>query len=57
MKDEVLERIWKSREAIARRCDYDSHKLVRYFQERQKSRETEDEGTPDPTGSTDHEAG
>ena len=53
MKDEVLERIWKSRETIAKRCDYDSHKLVRYLQERQKRREAEEEGTPDPTGSTD----
>ena len=55
MKDEVLERIWKSREAIAKRCDYDSHKLVRYLQERQKRRKTEEEGTPNPTGSTDHD--
>ena len=29
MKDETLERVWKSRDAIAKRCDYDPHKLVK----------------------------
>ena len=36
MKDETLERIWKSRKAIAAKCDYDSRKLVKYYQQRMK---------------------
>ena len=35
--DPVLQRIWDAREAIARRCDYDIHKIVHYHQERQKA--------------------
>jgi len=38
MKDETLERIWKSRKRISARCDFDSHKLVKYYQDRQKSK-------------------
>jgi len=47
MKDPTLERIWKSREAIARKCGYDSHRLVRYLQQRQKDREAEQRLAPD----------
>ena len=36
MTDPTLERIWKSRKAIAERCDFDSKKLVKYIQERKK---------------------
>lgn len=38
MKDETLEQIWKQRQAISERCGYDSHKLVRYYQECSKTR-------------------
>jgi len=37
MRDETLERIWKQRQAISERCDYDSHKLVRYYQKRSQT--------------------
>ena len=37
MSDPTLQRIWDAREAIARRCDYDIRKIVRYHQERQKA--------------------
>lgn len=46
MKDEALEQIWKSRDAISKRCDYDAHKLVRYFQQRKKTRDSEPRLTP-----------
>jgi hypothetical protein len=36
MTDSTLQRVWDSRDAISRRCDYDSHKLVRFYQSRQK---------------------
>ena len=39
MKDEALERVWKSRKAISSRCDYDPRKLVTYYQERKKKKE------------------
>lgn len=38
MKDEVLERIWKSRKAIAAQCDFDTRKLVKFYQERAAAR-------------------
>jgi len=38
MKDETLERVWKSRKAISARCDFDAHKLVKYYQTRKKTR-------------------
>jgi len=41
MKDQPLERIWKSRDAISKRCGYDPHRLVRYLQQRKKDRQTE----------------
>jgi len=47
MKDEALERIWKSRDAISRRCGYDSRRLVKYLQERKKHREAEQVAAPD----------
>jgi len=37
MIDPTLQRVWESREAISRRCDYDSHKLVRFYQSRRKT--------------------
>jgi len=36
MTDATLQRVWNSREAISRRCDFDSHKLVQFYQSRQK---------------------
>lgn len=47
MKDETLERIWRSRDAIAKRCAYDPHKLVRYLQKRAEAREAEQRRSPD----------
>ncbi|MBN1901741.1 hypothetical protein JW926_10500 [Candidatus Sumerlaeota bacterium] len=41
MKDQTLERIWKNREAISRRCAYDPHRLVKYLQQRKKERDAE----------------
>ena len=37
MTDSALQRVWDSREAISRRCDFDSHKLIRFYQSRQKT--------------------
>jgi hypothetical protein len=36
MIDSTLQRVWDSREAISRRCAFDSLKLVQYYQARQK---------------------
>lgn len=36
MIDPTLQRVWDSREAISRRCAFDSRKLVQYYQSRQK---------------------
>ena len=36
MTDSTLQRVWDSREAISRRCEFDSHKLVKFYQSRQK---------------------
>ncbi len=36
MTDSALQRVWDSREAISRRCDYDSRKLVAFYQSRRK---------------------
>jgi len=36
MTDTTLQRVYNSREAISRRCDFDSHKLVQFYQSRQK---------------------
>ena len=36
MTDSTLQRVWNSREAISRQCDFDPHKLVRFYQSRQK---------------------
>lgn len=38
MTDPTLQRIRDVREAIARRCDYDAHKLGRFYREQQKMR-------------------
>jgi hypothetical protein len=37
MTDATLQRVWDSREAISRRCDFDSHKLVQFYQSRKKT--------------------
>ncbi len=37
MTDSTLQRVWDSREAISRRCHFDSHELVRFYQSRQKT--------------------
>ena len=42
MTDSTLQRVWDSREAISRRCDFDSHKLIRFYQSRQKAEERTD---------------
>ena len=47
MKDEALERVWASREAISRRCGYDSRRLVRYLQQRKERREAGPPLAPD----------
>ncbi len=36
MTDSTLQRVWDSREAISRQCDFDSRKLVQFYQSRQK---------------------
>jgi hypothetical protein len=36
MNDSTLQRVWDSREAISRQCDFDSRKLVKFYQSRQK---------------------
>ena len=36
MTDSTLQRVWDSREAISRRCEFDSRKLVKFYQSRQK---------------------
>lgn len=58
MTDSTLQRIWDSREAISRRCDYDSHKLVRFYQSRQKTddRTKPLNATPDSTPTEEPEA-
>ena len=47
MKDETLERVWKTRKSIAKKCGFDSHKLVKYFQKRTKERHVEPVTTRD----------
>ena len=37
MIDSTLQRVWDSREAISKRCDFDSHKLVRFYQTKRKN--------------------
>ena len=37
MSDPTLQRIWKTREALARKFDYDPYKLGDYYRERQKA--------------------
>lgn len=52
MKDETLERIWKQRQAISERCGYDSHKLVRYYQQYGRTTTDEAKKSAVQTGST-----
>ena len=47
MKDLTLERIWRSRKAIAEKCGYDSRRLVKFLQDRQSKREAENRNAPD----------
>ena len=42
MKDLALERIWKSRENISKKCDFDSRKLVKYYQSIHKNNRTKE---------------
>jgi len=44
MSDPTLERVWKARETISKRCGFDSHKLVHYYQTR-KQRKSADKPT------------
>ncbi len=48
MTDPTLQRVWDARKAISQRCDFDSRKLVRFYQSRT---ETEN-GTKEPTAQT-----
>ena len=34
--DEGIERVRKAREKIAKKCDYDLHKLILYYQKEQR---------------------
>ena len=36
MKDSTLQRVRENRRTISKRFNFDSHKLVRFYQERQK---------------------
>ena len=47
MKDETIERVWRSREAISRACGFESRRLVRYLQGRCKEREAARRRAPD----------
>ena len=38
MKDETLERVWKSRAAISTRCGFDARQLVTFYQQRGKKK-------------------
>jgi hypothetical protein len=48
MTGPTLQRVWDARKAISQRCEYDSHKLVRFYQSRT---ETENR-TKEPTTQT-----
>lgn len=37
MIDTTLERIWHARENISKKCDFDAHKLVKFYQKREKN--------------------
>ncbi len=37
MTDSTLQRIWDSRKVISERCEFDSHKIVHFYQTRQKT--------------------
>lgn len=37
MTDSTLQRIWDSRKAISARCEFDSRKLVHFYQARKKT--------------------
>ncbi len=41
MIDTTLQRVWDSREAISRRCDFDSHKLVNDYKIKRENKQTE----------------
>jgi len=36
MTDLTLERVWDARKEISKKCDFDAHKLVAYYQGREK---------------------
>ncbi len=39
--DSTLQRVWNSRESISRRFEFDSHKLVQFYQTRQKKKDNQ----------------
>jgi hypothetical protein len=40
-RDEIIEEVWKNREALAKRCHHNLHEIVRDMQQRQRSPLTE----------------
>ncbi|MDA3800225.1 MAG: hypothetical protein PF692_14245 [Kiritimatiellae bacterium] len=40
MNDPTIQRIWNARKKISKKCDFDSKKLVAYYIERQKEKES-----------------
>ena len=48
MTDSTLQRVWDSRDAISRRCNFDSRALVKFYQSRQKT-ETGTNNSPFPS--------
>ncbi|MDT8391987.1 MAG: hypothetical protein RRC34_15915 [Lentisphaeria bacterium] len=47
MKDKALEAVWKSRKSIAQKCGFDSHRLVKFIQQRGKDKQAERAGALD----------
>ncbi len=46
MTDTTLQRVWNSREAISRKCNFDSRKLVQFYQSRQNPDRTRKSTVP-----------
>ncbi len=38
MTNSTLQRVWDARKAISKRCEFDSHKLVHFYQSRQENK-------------------
>ena len=47
MKDKALETIWKSRKNIAKKCGFDSQRLVKFIQQHGKDKQAERVHTSD----------